>query len=67
MAMFRLYYFFNQSTPSLIFSNDELTSCLEFIEYRQLDTNLCIIVSPNNRKITFNADHGLVFSSANLQ
>ncbi len=63
--MFRLYYFFNPNSPSLIYSSDDLGPCLNFIEHNNYVHSKCTIVSPNNRKITFNSNNELVFGTIN--
>ncbi len=62
--MFRLFYFFKQSTPSLVFTDNDLGPCLDFIKSKSLVARFCVIVAPNNRRITFDNNNQLVFSSA---
>ena len=47
----------------MVFSNEELNPCLVYIRSRGLVPQRCIIVSPNNRRITFNNANEMVFGA----
>lgn len=49
----------------MIFTHDELAPCLAFIKSHNYALQRCVIVSPNNRKITFNFKNDLVFEGLN--
>lgn len=51
--MFKLYYIVAQSSPILVYSNENLNMCLRFMCDNKYDESQCVIISPNNRKITF--------------
>ena len=61
--MFKLYYFYNSNIPTLVFQNADLQPCLQFIASKNFSTRLCSIISPNNRRITFDANNDLVFGT----
>lgn len=63
--MFRLYYFFNLDSASLIFENNDLGPCLAFIRHNHYVPTRCTIISPNNRRITFDVNNDLVFAGLN--
>ena len=60
--MFKLYYFFKSSTV-LVYQNDDLAPCLQYIKSKNYTPRLCTIISPNNRRITFNEYNDMVFSA----
>lgn len=60
--MFKLYYFVNPQVPSLVFSHDDLAPCLDFIRFHKYIFTRCAIVSPNNRKITFDSNNNMIFN-----
>ena len=61
--MFKLYYFFNLNTPTLVFQDEELQPCLQFIASKNFSTRMCTIISPNNRRITFDSNNDLIFGT----
>lgn len=60
--MFNLYFLTAASSTELVFSNKDLGPCLDYIRAHRLYPQRCMIISPNNRRITFNAINELVFS-----
>jgi hypothetical protein len=60
--MFKLYFFVSKS-PYLVFQSEDLAPCLDYINNKQYEKQLCVIISPNNRKISFVNDE-LVFGAA---
>lgn len=62
--MFRLFYFTSSSASDLVYSSNDLAPCIEFIRTHSLIYQKCIIVSPNNRRITFNEYNEIVFGNA---
>ena len=64
--MFKLYYMVAQSSPMLIYSNENLSMCFRFMYDNKYDESRCVIISPNNRKITFHNNtftvDGVVYS-----
>jgi len=62
--MFRLFYFTSNTASDLVYSSNDLAPCLEFIKTHSLVCQQCLIVSPNNRRITFNEYNQLVFGNA---
>ena len=61
--MFNLYYFIEASRPQLVFSGEELNSCLYHISTYGLNPRLCVIISPNKRKITIAENNELIFGN----
>lgn len=61
--MFKLYYFFTHDVPSLVFTDHDLTPCLNYIKQHNYIPTRCTIISPNNRTITFSSNSDLIFSS----
>lgn len=51
--MFKLYYFINANSPALVYTNGDLQPCLQFMKSKNYQPAQCVIISPNNRKITF--------------
>lgn len=58
--MFRLYYFYNQNTSALIYSNEDLQQCFKYMQNNHYQPSQCTIISPNNRKITFTNNRFIV-------
>lgn len=46
----------------MVFTNDELAPCLTYIRANRLNPQSCMIITPNNRRVTFNQNNGIVFS-----
>ena len=61
--MFKLFYYANIVNPDLLFTDDNLGPCVEFIKNNKLCPQQCVIVTPNNRRVTFNSDNEMVFSN----
>ncbi len=61
--MFKLYYFTGVSNkPDLLYTNADLGPCFDFMRMNHLVPPQCIIVTPNNRRVTFNANNTITFS-----
>lgn len=62
--MFTLYYFIDTTNSKAIFTNEDLGPCLAYIKANFLVPQRCLIISPNNRRITFNNQNDLVFGKS---
>jgi hypothetical protein len=60
--MFKLYYYFYNSTPELMFTDFDLEPCLNYIKSSNLNPLQCLIITPNNRRITFDYNCKMAFS-----
>ena len=60
--MFRLYFRNLNNKVDLLFSNSELAPCLEYIRTNRICLQQCLIITPNNRRVTFNQNNGMMFS-----
>jgi hypothetical protein len=60
--MFKLYFYARNAQPELVFSNAELQPCLDYIRSNRLCPQQCMIVTPNNRRVTFNQNNCICFS-----
>jgi len=60
--MFKLYFYAYNVQPELVFSNAELQPCLDYIKSKQLFPQLCMIITPNNRRVTFSKNNCICFS-----
>lgn len=60
--MFKLYYCNYNKKMELIFSNGDLGPCLDYIRANRINPQQCMIVTPNNRRVTFNQNNRIVFS-----
>lgn len=59
--MFRLFFLTSNSSTELIFSNNELAPCIDYIKANRIYPQRCIIITPNNRRVTFNSKNEMVF------
>jgi hypothetical protein len=64
--MFKLYFKYSLNSTNLpIFSGWELDTCLNYIRQNSLCLQQCLIVTPNNRRVTFNQESHILFSGFN--
>jgi hypothetical protein len=59
--MFNLYFLTTANSTELIFTNKELAPCLDYIRANRLYPQRCMIITPNNRRVTFNQNNEMVF------
>lgn len=62
--MFKVYYTVDHKNYKLIFAAEELCDCVNHVKSCGVIPQKCVIVAPNNRKITFTDDNDLNFGSA---
>lgn len=60
--MFKLYFCASNIQRELVFSNAELQPCFDYIVSNRLCPQQCVIVTPNNRRVTFNQNNRICFS-----
>ena len=66
--MFKLYCFFNHSVaPTLVFSDEDLLKCVKYMNDKQFNPAVCMIVSPNQTRITFEEDDMIIHSNSNYR
>lgn len=59
--MFKLF-FYKTTSPMNVFSSSELSNCLDYITQNKLCPQMCLIITPNGRQITFNQNNSIIFS-----
>ena len=60
--MFKLYYFTYNMKPEFIYSNNDLLPCLDYIKVNNIQRQRCVIITPNNRRISFNEKDVMIVS-----